>query len=369
LARAIAEHTPRVTSLATEGVTDAEAIVPLSGLPLTALSLGGQLSPVAARAVAALPHLTQLSLYDLSGDVAEELLPMMSRLTVLSFDLCVIPPASLARLLSAATSLTELKLHRTGLMGASIPQVLGALGSSRLTSLSLNSDILREEGAQPLAKLDGLSRLTHLSLSSCSLGPSAFVALAAAPWPLQHANFDHNWPYVEGATALATGPLCANLRTLSLLGTKLDAAGAKALAASPWLSELHSLTLHGNGIRTTGLRALIEHLPNVRSLSLGRDNRIEGQGLSGATLGLLPKLRDLAVDDVSGEAIAAFVESGHANDLRKASFRHSELSTAAVEALVTLPRLRTLTTSFADIEPKSTALLYRRWPDYDAHRY
>lgn len=371
LTRAIAEHTPRVTSLFLghrgDTVIEADAIAPLATLPLTELRIeSAALSSAAVKALAALPHLARLSLRRLPGDVAHELLPVMPRLSALSFDDGAIPVATLVKLLSAASSLTELTLDGAGLGSVSVPQVLGALSSSRLTSLSLNSNALGDDGAEALTKLDRLAGLTDVSLSQCGFTPKGFVALSAARWPLQRADFGLNTLDVDGGKALARGPLCASLEELSLLMVTVGSRGAKALSTAPWLEHLRSLTLFGNRIGTTGLRALLEHLPNVRVLMLGRENQFKDEGLTCAAEGLLPRLRELSVDAVTANAIEAFVESGHADDLRTAAFRNGALSEAAATTLVTLPRLRSLKTTWSTIEPRAAELLSHRWPDFAA---
>lgn len=371
LGRAIAEHSPRVTSLFLghqgDAVIEADALAPLAGLRLTELRIeNAALSSAAVRALAALPHLERLSLRGLPGEMAEGLIAAMPRLTVMGFDGGAIPGAALVKLLGVATSLTALTLDGAGLTGASVSKILGALASKRLTSLSLNSNALGDAGARALQRLDTLSSLTDVSLSQCGFTPKGFVGLAAAEWPLTHADFGLNTLDVEGARALARGPLCAGLEELELLMVKVGSGGAKALSTAPWLGGLQSLALFGNRIGTTGLRALLEHLPNVRSLMLGRENQFKDEGLACAAEGLLPKLRHLSVDEVTGHAIAAFVDSGHADDLRTASFRNGALSDAAAMALVTLPRLRTLKATWSKIDPKAAALLTQRWPDFSA---
>lgn len=371
LTRTIADHTPRVTSLFLghrgDAVIEADAIAPLATLPLTELRIeGATLSSAAVKALAALPHLERLSLRRLPGDVAHDLLAVMPRLTVLAFDDGAIPVSTLARLLGAASSLTDLTLDGAGLDSASVSKVLGALPSSRLTSLSLNSNPLGDDGARVLTKLDMLSGLTNVSLSQCGFTPRGFGALSAARWPLQRADFGLNVLDVDGGRALARGPLCASLEELSLLMVTVGSRGAKALSTAPWLEHLQSLTLFGNRIGTTGLRALLEHLPNVRVLMLGRENQFKDEGLTCAAEGLLPRLRELSVDEVTPAAIAAFVDSGHADDLRTAAFRNGALSEAAANALVTLPRLRSLTATWSKIDPRASALLSHRWPDFSA---
>lgn len=371
LTRAIAEHTPRVTSLFLahrgDALIEADAIAPLATLPITELRIeGAALSSSAVKALAALPHLERLSLRRLPGDVAMGLLAVMPRLTALSFDDGAIPVSSLAHLLSAASSLTDLTLDGVGLGGASVAQVLRALPSSRLTSLSLNSNSLGDAGASALTKLATLSALTDVSLSQCGFTPEGFVALSAATWPLRRADFGLNTLDVDGGSALARGPLCASLEELSLLMVTVGSRGAKALSTAPWLEHLQSLTLFGNRIGTTGLRALLEHLPNVRSLMLGRENQFKDEGLTCAAEGLLPRLRELSVDEITGRAIEAFVDSGHADDLRTAAFRNGALSEAAAKALVTLPRLRSLKATWSTIDPRASALLAQRWPDFSA---
>lgn len=371
LTRAIAQHAPHITSLSLghrgDAVIEADAIGALAALPLTELRIeGAALSSAAVRALAALPHLERLSLRRLTGDVAEGLLAVMPRLKVLAFDDGAIPVSSLAKLLDAASSLTDLTLDGAGLTGESVAQVLGALPSSCLTSLSLNSNPLGDVGARALTKLDALSALTEVSLSQCGFSPEGFVVLATARWPLQRADFGLNSLDVHGGRALARGPLCERLEALSLLMVTVGSRGAKALSTAPWLEHLQSLTLFGNRIGTTGLRALLEHLPNVRFLMLGRENHFKDEGLICAAEGLLPRLRELSIDESTGAAIEAFVDSGHADDLRAAFFRNGALSEAAAKALITLPRLRSLKTTWSKIDPRASDLLSQRWPDFSA---
>ncbi|MDP3499374.1 MAG: hypothetical protein Q8S33_03550 [Myxococcales bacterium] len=134
--------------------------------------------------------------------------------------------------------------------------------------------------------------------------------------------------------------------------------GAKALSTAPWLEHLQSLTLFGNRIGPTGLRAMLAPLPNVRVLMLGRENQFKDEGLTCASERLLARLRAAAIE--------AFVDSGHADDLRTAAFRNGALSEAAARALVTLPRLRSLTATWSKIDPRASALLSHRWPDFSA---
>lgn len=366
-ARTLATHAPALRSLTINHV-GAELLDPAA---LRALA-----SPVLQRLRLQLVHVSEASMNELDSFTGLERLELSSSSVELdgalqlpkrlrAFMLGATRPTmeALSAFLRRAERLEDLVLDDVGLPSAAVVAVLSKLAT--LKSLSLSSNALGDEGIAALSSLD-FPHLGELSLWQVRLAPAGFASLAMAEWPLERADFGLDTLDEAGATSLANGPLCRGLKELELLMTSVGSKGARALSAAPWLPGLESLSLFSNRIGNTGLRALLEHMPNARTLFLGRENPFKEEGLLVATRGALPKLRDLRVDEVKARTIEAFVDSGHADGLLTFGFGNSELTEAAAHALVTLPRVHTGGAPWSRIEPRALELLKQRWPHFAA---
>ncbi len=364
LAKILAEKTPALRSLTLRyGGDDAiepTALRALASLPLHSLRLEGvSLGASATKELERFVHLERLELR--SAWVDWSVLHALPRLRAFGLESSAPRLESLATLLRHAPQLDELALNGVGLSAADVSVVLQS--SSTLASLSLNSNTLRDGGLTALSRLE-FPALRELSISQVRASPAGFASLASAAWPLERADFGLNAVDEAGATSLASGPLCRALKELELLMTSVGSKGAKALSAAPWLAGLESLSLFSNRIGNTGLRALLEHMPNAKTLFLGRENPFKEEGLLVATRGALPKLENLRVDEVKGQTIEAFVESGHGDGLQSFGFGNSELTEAAARALITLPRAHSGSAPWSRIDPHALELLKARWPNF-----
>lgn len=362
-AKTLAEKTPALRSLILRHTGDElepATLRTLASLPLQSLRLEGvSLSAAATKELERFVRLERLELR--SAAVEWSALPSLPTLRALSLESSAPALESLAAFLRRSAPLAELALNNVGLSADTVSLMLG--GTATLESLSLNSNTLRDGGVAALAKLD-FPELRELSLSQVRAAPLGFASLALAEWPLERADFVLNALDEAGATSLASGPLCRDLKALELLMTSVGSRGARALSAAPWLPRLESLSLFSNRIGNTGLRALLEHMPNAQTLFLGRENPFKEEGLLVATRGVLPRLRHLRVDEVKGNTIEAFVDSGHADGLHTFGFGNSEITAAAASALVTLPRVHTGGAPWSRIESQALELLKSRWPHF-----
>ena len=363
LAKTLAEKTPALRSLTLRDGGDAvepTALRALAHLPLQSMKLEGvSLAASATKELEGFVHLERLELR--SAWVDWSVLHALPRLRAFGLESSAPQLESLATFLRHAPQLDELALNGVGLSAADVSVVLQS--SSTLASLSLNSNTLRDGGLAALSRLE-FPALRELSISQVRASPAGFASLASAAWPLERADFGLNALDEAGATSLASGPLCRALKELELLMTSVGSKGAKALSAAPWLAGLESLSLFSNHIGNTGLRALLEHMPNAKTLFLGRENPFKEEGLLVATRGALPKLENLRVDEVKGQTIEAFVESGHGDGLQTFGFGNSELTEAAARALITLPRVHGGSAPWSRIDPQALELLKARWPNF-----
>jgi uncharacterized protein (TIGR02996 family) len=197
-----------------------------------------------------------------------------------------------------------------------------------LTTLSLVSCGVHEEGTEAIVAAPGLSRLTALNLTDARMTDRGVFALAAA----RHLNRLRVLRIgYSPSGGLSTGPeafraFCANPALANL--TELDAGrrvlggdeAARALAEATFLPTLRDLSLEWNGVRAAGLRALL------RSPKLGRLRRLE---LSGNPLG----------DEVGG----LLQRCKKLDGLTALGLRQTGITNGAIFSLVRAPQLANLT--------------------------
>ena len=178
-------------------------------------------------------------------------------------------PADLELLLS----LPELsRLRHLGLPVCRIGPELAApitgcpgLAGLRGLDLSFNHQ-LGDAGIGLLANSPHLANLETLNLELTGCGPDGARALAESPYltRLRSLDLSENQPGAEGAAALAAAPGLAGLRWLDLSGTDVGNAGALAIAESPYLRNLTYLGLHNASVGRAGSRALAARFPPGR---------------------------------------------------------------------------------------------------------
>lgn len=360
LAEALVTHTPRLRALAVyshaEAPVDHAITTLLARLPLESLTLNGV--SLDARAVARLAGSSTLRRLALRGG-ALSLAPLaaLSQLVALDLTDAAVEARELGALLAALTALEALTLEDVELDAAALKTALRRV-SPRLASLSVRSMPARDGLAGALEKLRGLRTL---SVAQTGLTQPGLVALSGLDLPVEELDLGL-LPFDDrSVAALAAGPLCSRLKVLSLSMSRLGSSGGKLLARAPWLHGLESLRLFSNRMGNTGLRAMLEQMPNVTTLFLGRENAYRDEGLLVATRGLLPRLRTFDADEASADALERFIASGHADDLRSLSVGDVTVTRSTAQALLSLPRLRELHLRWATFEPGVAALLEARW--------
>jgi uncharacterized protein (TIGR02996 family) len=202
-----------------------------------------------AKALASSPHLRRLEALDVyRNNVADAGLQALARAPWL-----------------AGLRLLNLRDNEVSAVGV---RALADRTHTRLTTLRLGRNPIRDAGASALAGASLLAGLASLDLDDCGLGEAGARALADSPHlrSLITLELDHNFLGAAGAAALAGAPWLGGVRTLSLSSCGLGDAGVEALAGSPRVAGLTSLGLGGNGITERGI-ALLRASPYLRGLT------------------------------------------------------------------------------------------------------
>jgi len=203
--------------------------------------------PHAARAVAALEGLTTLGFHgDAYADLDEGIgllasSPSMSSLETLTLNDCGLTPRA-AIALGASPHLSRLRYlsFSGGSYQANRIRDDGALALARsatlgsLSQLALVHNDVSDVFLEALAAPGSLPSLTNLAVNSCARVTSAGIA------------------------ALASSARFATMEQLWLGGCRIDDAGVIALATSPHNRALRRINLHGNPITAAGARALAD---------------------------------------------------------------------------------------------------------------
>ncbi|HJZ56262.1 MAG TPA: TIGR02996 domain-containing protein [Gemmataceae bacterium] len=116
-----------------------------------------------------------------------------------------------------------------------------------LTTLDLSRCPIGNDGVRYLATAPLIGRLSDLNLTATRVSGLGALAVASSPaGNLRALNLSMNLIRNDGAQALARSPHLRNLRFLALNWCGLSAAGGRALAEAPVLGELEELQLEGN---------------------------------------------------------------------------------------------------------------------------
>jgi hypothetical protein len=171
---------------------------------------------------------------------------------------------------------------------------------TQLRALDLGPTGLRDDGAEVLARCEGMGRLCALSLRQARLTPRGVAALcgSTALGRLVALDLPESGLAPASMHALADGPLAGRLRRLDLsYGDLGDVDFGVLLSSRALASALVSLDLARCDLsdRSAGALAACPHLGALRSLDLS-DNRFTEAGLTLlAGSGLLRQLRRLRV--------------------------------------------------------------------------
>lgn len=234
-------------------------------------------------------------------------------------------------------NLTTLELADNGLAAAEV-RALAAVGFPQLASLDLSRNPLGEDGAEELAKADFLSRLCHLAVSRCGLGPvGAEVLFAGRLGSLTELDVSFNALGPDGADALAQEGSLTRLTALDLAFNDVETAGAEAIAAGEAFTSLVSLNLAGNRITKPGAEALAasEVLGSVESLDLAANPLGDGGAVAlvrGEALASLSRL-SLANCDVTDAGVRRLAATGALGGLRSLSLAWNPFGDAGAKAL------------------------------------
>jgi Leucine-rich repeat (LRR) protein len=172
----------------------------------------------------------------------------------------------------------------------SLTPLLTATGSKTLRVLDVSGTGLRDAGVALLCQAAWTESLTDLDLSQNYLSDAALAEIARSNRfrNLRRLHLNFNSPYhLEGASgsemitdaglrALADSPHLANLRVLSLSGTRITAAGVEAVLNSPhW--RLSGLRLSQCQLRSNVIDVLVNspRLARLELLDLSANDDIE----------------------------------------------------------------------------------------------
>jgi uncharacterized protein (TIGR02996 family) len=302
---------------------------------LRVLSLRGQynregMGPAGARALAASPHLANLTALHLDyQDVSDEgaralaASPYLSRLTTLSLVHTGIGDAGVQAIVQSPTlaGLASLDLDQNHLSDDAVRALAGWPALARHTVLKLCfrrqygdpfGIAVGPAGVAALAASAHAANLRELYLEGHAVGDAGVEVLAASAHlgRLETLTVQPIHPSREGwqgpgpppgtlteasALALAASPHLTGLRTLDLYGNLLGDPGAELLAASPNLAGLVTLDLGNNDVGEEGIRALAAspYLGNLERLNLVANRLTDAAGLLLASWPRSSRLRRL----------------------------------------------------------------------------
>jgi len=297
---ALARH-PGLDAKALPMLLDAPFVGQLHTLALTELDFGAK--GCKALAKAELGTCTQLELRGTKlGKQAAEIVanPTLKRLVRLGLDGTKIGAKLLGDLL-AAIDLPELRCLRLGQLrckaeGAEAIAASDVFTRCGIVELDLGGNAIADEGAEALAKAEGLAGIRRLSLQA-------------------------NGIRVDGIEALQDSPLFHGLEVLALGNNKIQTKGATALASSALAASLRELDIDHNWIGNKGVAALLGHkgkgLLGLEKIVFGYENNFAFAGLE--TLVDSPiRLRDLNAGHFGDTAtLAAYLGSPAASELRR----------------------------------------------------
>lgn len=211
-----------------------------------------------------------------------------------------------------ASALKALSLRDGRLGGQAMTEFASAAPDLRLEMLDLGENILKDLGAECIAKAPCLRELKALRLDRCEIrasGACLFAQKASFLDGLRRLDVGHNHFGPIGLTALLERE-SPSLHTLRMRDNDLFDQGAEVLAGSPASNALLELDLRQNNLGPAATQALGDS-PHLRGLLILRlaDNPIHesaANALAASSLG--QRLMALEVDNLPSEASQAFEE-------------------------------------------------------------
>lgn len=204
--------------------------------------------------------------------------------------------AGLRRLLQSphAAELKSLSLRSGRLDGAAMAEFLTAAKTLKLETLDLGENILKDGGAENLARANCLSELKILRLDRCEIPEDGAVQFAkTAPFieGLRILEAGHNHFGRAGLEALLQRS-STTLHTLGLRNNTLTNAGAALLADSPASNELLELDLGENALTPAAAKSLgnTANLRRLLILRIGDNSSLGYKALASSPLGERLKL-------------------------------------------------------------------------------
>jgi uncharacterized protein (TIGR02996 family) len=232
------------------------------------------------------------------------------------------------------------------------PQGAAALARSphlaRLRRLDLGRNQIGDKGVAVLAKSPHLSGLTTLWLAYNQIGAPGLRSLGASPHlaRLTYLDLSQNPLGAGGPAALADATGFPALTTLLLNRCELGTEGARELAAAP-LRSLRALELRSNNIRAVQPLLMSPHLAGLSRLDLG-DNRHVGSGTINAlseSPHLLSALTSLGLrtTGLSDDDVRVLTSSPRLGNLRELDLSDNQIGVPGAEALARAPSAAGLT--------------------------
>ncbi|WP_349967389.1 hypothetical protein [Wolbachia endosymbiont of Armadillidium arcangelii] len=234
--------------------------------------------------------------------------------------------------LASLTSLVELDLRNCS---PAHHKVLECLANSNLTNLEI-LDVCNFKvghmGARALA--NGMTNLTSLTLSSNSIGNEGVEALASGNLTNLTELILHNCSIGnEGVEALAKSNLI-NLTSLILDNNNIGNEGVEALAKGNLVNLEHLQLDNNNDIGDRGARALANgNLINLEYFALCC-NQIGPEGVSALARSVMTRLDELHLrDNEVGDGGAFALANGNLKNLRHLTLSNSEIGMQGVQIL------------------------------------
>lgn len=172
----------------------------------------------------------------------------------------------LTRLIDAAPELEPLDRMVISLGSRDdIGELFTALARSQLRfcldAVSLHS--VSDDATRVLVASGCLATLTYLSMNRAGLTDRGLITLAATPsGRIRVLSLNDNLIGDEGAAALARSPLLSLVTNMDLRNNQIEDAGAVALAESPYLHHVVTISISGNPIGPVGWGRLRERFEN-----------------------------------------------------------------------------------------------------------
>jgi uncharacterized protein (TIGR02996 family) len=207
--------------------------------------------------------------------------------------------------------------------------------------------------------------LVRLGLDGNGVGSGSAAALAGSRWfaGVRELDVSRTFQYFTAAAlrALVASENAANLTTLLMYLTSINAGSIEALANSPFMAYLATLSLNHNHVGNVGTRSLVKSpfLKRLTALDLGHA-QLKAESVRTLVRSELFKrlqLLDLSIGDYTDDALKQLAAAPESINLTALSLAYNDLDDGTAAALAGAPLLRHLTAlDLSNVKMSDTAV-------------